>query len=202
MLPYSHRSCSPSPPLLPPAAEHYPGLGVMPHPTQLPTIPTFNPTGGTTSGLDVLASAALQQSTVEGLHPTVPAEGGTSRQSLHNRGPYNPAATLPPKVVKKILALEYVEMVELRADIWPDDTNSIEGRPNPRCPAKPPITNILSWLDCYARMAAVLALQFPEKSAELWAYQTTILHAAHTYEEANWVTYDRLYRREMLLYLC
>ena len=125
-------------------------------------------------------------------------EGVTSRQSLHNRGPYNPAATLPPKMVKKILALEFVEMAELRADIWPDDTNPIEGGPASRRPAKPPITNIRSWLDCYARMAAVLALRFPEKSAELWAYQTTILHVAHTYEGANWVAYDRLYRREML----
>ena len=40
--------------------------------------------------------------------------------------------------------------------------------------------------------------RFPEKAAELWAYQTTILHAAHAYEGANWVAYDRLYRREML----
>ena len=32
--------------------------------------------------------------------------------------PYNPAATLPPNVVKRILALEFVEMSELRGDIW------------------------------------------------------------------------------------
>ena len=43
-----------------------------------------------------------------------------------------------------------------------------------------------------------MTTRFPEKAAELWAYQTTIIHAAHTYEGANWVAYDRLYRREML----
>ena len=60
------------------------------------------------------------------------------------------------------------------------------------------MTNIRSCLECYGRMAAVLATRFPEKAAELWAYQTTILHAAHAYEGSNWVAYDRLYRQEML----
>lgn len=46
-------------------------------------------------------------------------------------------------------------------------------------------------------MAAVMATRFPEKAPELWTYQTTILHAAHAYEGANWVAYDCLFRREM-----
>ena len=40
---------------------------------------------------------------------------------LQAPGPYNPAAALPPKVVKKILAMELVEMSELRADVWPEE---------------------------------------------------------------------------------
>ena len=47
-------------------------------------------------------------------------------------------------------------------------------------------------------MAAVLALRFPEKAPELWAYQSTILVAAHNYEGANWVAYDRQFRRATL----
>lgn len=47
-------------------------------------------------------------------------------------------------------------------------------------------------------MAAVLVTLFPEKGPEVWAYQTTILKAAHTYEGSNWVSYDRQYRRDML----
>ena len=39
---------------------------------------------------------------------------------------------------------------------------------------------------------------FPEKGPELWAYPSTILNAAHSYEGATWVTHDRLFRREML----
>ena len=47
-------------------------------------------------------------------------------------------------------------------------------------------------------MAAFLATRFPEKAPELWAYQTTIVKAAHAYEGSNWVSYDRQFRREML----
>ena len=89
-------------------------------------------------------------------------------------------------------------MGELRADIWPEEPISRNTSSTPRRPGKPPVTTIRSWLECYSRMAAILTSRFPEKAAELWAYQTTIIHAAHTYEEANWVAYDRLYRREML----
>ena len=89
-------------------------------------------------------------------------------------------------------------MGELWADIWPEEPISRNTSSTPRRPGKPPVTTIRSWLECYNRMAAILTSRFPEKAAELWAYQTTIIHAAHTYEEANWVAYDRLYRREML----
>ena len=89
-------------------------------------------------------------------------------------------------------------MGELRADIWPEEPTSADTSSTHRRPSKPPVTTIRSWLECYSRMAAVLTSRFPEKAAELWAYQTTIIHAAHTYEGANWVAYDRLYCREML----
>ena len=44
----------------------------------------------------------------------------------------------------------------------------------------------------------MLVSRFPEKKPELWAYQSTILNAAHSYEVATWVAYDRQFRREML----
>ena len=47
-------------------------------------------------------------------------------------------------------------------------------------------------------MAAVLATRYPEKSPELWAYQTLIVRAALNFEATAWVTYDRQYRRDVL----
>ena len=96
----------------------------------------------------------------------------------------------------KLLALEFVEMSELRADIWPEEPIASHTSNTPRGLNRPPVTSIRTWLECYGRMAAILTSRFPEKAAELWAYQTIIIHTAHTYEGANWVAYDRLYRRE------
>ena len=168
----------------------------MPDPAHLPPVPSFTPgEGSTATPLDLLADAALGPATSD---LTTGADSGLGR-SLHTTGPYNPAATLPPKIVRKIIALEFVEMAELRADIWPDESVTPEPSHPPRRPGRPPVTTIRSWLECYGRMAAVLATRFPEKAAELWAYQAAILHAAHAYEGSNWVAYDRLYRREMLV---
>ena len=161
-------------------------LGDMPDRTQLRQIPVFRGSRTPTSGLDLLATAVGQSGSMA-LKKTEPSEP----VSLSMAGPYNPAAALPPKVVKKVLDLEFVEISELKADIWSDEQDA--GLLSRRTPSKPPVTDIKIWLECFARMAALLVTRFPEKGPELWAYQTTILRAAH-----NWVAYDRQFRREML----
>ena len=65
-------------------------------------------------------------------------------KSLHSAGPYNLAATLLPKVVRRIMSLQFVEMAELRADIWPDESVAPETIQPPRRPGKPPVTSIRS----------------------------------------------------------
>ena len=137
----------------------------------------------------------LQQECQEGGAGKTMLSGAES--SLGKAGPYNPAAALPPSV-KKILDLEFVEMAELRADIWVEEPPPDTGLTPRRTTAKPPVTDIKVWLECYSRMAALLVTRFPDKGPELWAYQTTILRAAHNYEGSNWVAYDRQFRRDML----
>ena len=74
-------------------------------------------------------------------------------------------------------------MAELTTDAWPQIRLT-----SPVAPlAGPPITDIFIWLDCYSRMAPILATRFPEKASELWAYQATILRAAKNYEGTAWV---------------
>ena len=104
----------------------------------------------------------------------------------------------PQGVVRKILALEFVEMSELRADVWPEDPTPADTQNTSRRAGRPPVISIKTWLECFARLAAVLVSRFPEKGPELWAYQSTILNAAHSYEGATWVAYGRQFRREML----
>jgi hypothetical protein len=89
-------------------------------------------------------------------------------------GPYNPAAALPPKVVKKIQALEFVEMSELWGDVWPEDPAQTETPSTPRRPGRPPVINIKTWLERFAQLAAVQVSQFPERGPEMWAYQSRL----------------------------
>lgn len=144
------------------------------------------------SGLDVLAAAA----TATASRPNASLIDTTRPPAGAGPGPYNPAASLPPKVVKRILNLEFVEISDLRADIWVEEPPPVESARRPT--TKPLVTDIKVWLECFGRMAAILTTRFPEKGPEFWAYQSTILRAAHNYEGGSWVAYDRQYRRDML----
>lgn len=88
------------------------GLGLMPSLSTISTLPTFNPGLATPNGLELLATAATVLPTVA--KPTPPTSKGN--YNLSTPGPYNPAAALPQRMVKKILDLEFVEMAELTKD--------------------------------------------------------------------------------------
>ena len=87
---------------------------------------------------------------------------------------------LPSKLVKQILDLEFVEMAELTVDAWEDSSlPAPDTTATARCPSRQAlITDINIWLECYARLAALLCIRFPDKVPELWAYQSTIVRAA------------------------
>ena len=71
---------------------------------------------------------------------------GARRPHQHQHWPPQARTTqprpCPPKVIKKILNLEFVEMAELKADIWVDDTPGPDGGLETRTGhGKPPVTN-------------------------------------------------------------
>ena len=158
-------------------------------PLTLPTLPIFT-SAGTAVAQDLLAAAAgntcAPLTTVTGL-------GSGANSLLSRKGPFNPAASLPPKIVKRILELDFLEMSEITMD---PDLVQAPGRPPP--PARLPITDISQWLERFSLMAATLASRFPEKAPELFAYQATIIRAERNYETGRWVAYDRQFRREAL----
>ena len=148
------------------------------------TLPLFSPSD-TTNGLELLAAAVTEN--------TGNYTAGTTTALLLSRpGPFNPAASLSPKVAKRILDLEFVEMLEVTVD---DIAALVPGRPTP--PARLHITDISQWIERYFLMAAVLCSKFPDK-AELFAYQAIIVRAERNYEGKRWVAYDRQYRWEAL----
>ena len=136
-------------------------------------LPLFSPEQVAANGLGLLAALALSP--------------------LSKPGPYNPAASLAPKVLKRILDLDFVEMSEVTVD---DVSPQVPGCPPP--PARLPITDISQWIERYSLMAAVLCSKFPDKAGELFAYQASIVRAERNYEGKRWVAYDYQYRREAL----
>ena len=118
----------------------------------------------------------------------------SSGSSILQPGPYNPAATLPCKLVKKILDLEFVEMADISLD---DPPTPAPGQPP--LPTRPPIQNLSIWVEKFSIMAALLASRYPHKAPELFAYQAAIVRAERNFEDQRWVIYDSCYRREALV---
>ena len=142
------------------------GPGVPAGTAAVSAMPTFRVDTTPSHGLELLASVALSS--------------------------YNPTASLPPKLVKKILDLEFVEMAELCMD---GDLTA----PNSRPPPNPPgVTNISVWVERFAIMAAILATTFPDKAPEFLAYMAIIVRAERNYDGDRWAVYDRQFRREAL----
>ena len=170
-------------------------LGSLPSLTGLPGLPLFSTNAGSQSSLGLLT--ATNSESHRGFTPAAPivVPQATAREPGSR---YDPTAALPPKLVTRILNLEFIEMAELATDAWQDDPNlSPDASGSQRRRARhPPVTDIMTWLECFARMAAVLSTRYPDKAPELWAYQACILRAARNYEGVAWVAYDRQYRRE------
>ena len=149
------------------------------------SIPTFSPVNVSESGLDLLAAAAAASTvnpSIGGVLPTL--------SQITKSGPYNPAAAIPARIVKRILELDFVELSEITMD--DDLPQQTPGRP------RLPITDIYQWVERFSVMAALLSSRFPLKAPEFWAYQASIVRAERNYEGRCWVAYDRQFRREAL----
>ena len=102
--------------------------------------------------------------------------------------------SVPPKLIRRILAKEYVGMWELLPDSWQVELKGT------CCHAKRPrrsfITDINLWAECFTTMAAILSSAFPAKAPQLFAYFRTITKASLTFEGPAWASYDMAFRRQ------
>ena len=140
----------------------------------LASMPTFTPTPAAHEGLGLLAAAATA-SPLKALAPV-------AISSLSGPGPYNPSASLPAKLVKRILELEFVEMSEI--SVADADPPQVPDRTH--TPALLPVADISVWVECFSMMASILVTRFPDKAAELFAYQVSIVRAEQNYEGKRW----------------
>jgi len=75
---------------------------------------------------------------------------------LHNPMP-NTQKVIAVKLVKKILALEYVDIAELQSEHWGnhETESTCYGGHSTRSTQRTPVSNILTWLDRYASSLGV-----------------------------------------------
>ena len=125
------------------------------------TLPLFNPKGPRRRGVAAAAAANKRKNS------HLPS---AQLPMLTQPGPFNPAAALSMKAVKRTLDLEFVEMAEVAID---DIRPAVPGRPPP--PAQLPIMEISQLVERFSLMAAVLCMKFPHKAGELFAYQASIV---------------------------
>ena len=97
---------------------------------------------------------------------TTPSSSSTSQLSTTNCAMLRPPAfqslspypqAVPSKLVKKILALRYVDMSELLSEHY-DNHNGTESTccsHTTKSIRWPPVSNIIVWLDCYASLVSV-----------------------------------------------
>ena len=176
----------------------------MPSREALEGLPTVN--GGSSGSSEPLASVHTNLL----LAPT----GARTANSLTNLLPQataslTPASAgvyvgdgLPPvpqKLADKIRRWEFVDMGELLPEFWslPKDEDSAKSAAPARRSRK--VTDIFSWLQCYATYASVLGPQFPEAIPELLAYMASIIRVSQDYSGLAWVRYDAAFRRQAAL---
>ena len=103
---------------------------------------------------------------------------------------------IPAKLVSKIEAGEFVDMVEL----LPDRFGIAKSRPGDES-ARPSkhkqrtVTTILEWIQCFSIYLAVIAKKQPQRIPDLLAYQTLIIESQLEYQSDAWMGYDRRFRQ-------
>ena len=144
--------------------------------------------------LPVFSSGSLVAEAIFPALPSVTPSLGSSSQAV---SPGSAAASLPQKLVKKILDLEYIDMAELISDSWrlQEESEGVGCCHHSKRPKRGPVSDIVLWTDCYATLVSVLVEKYPGKAAGFLAYLKTILKAQRSFQGEAWVSYDMAYRR-------
>ena len=170
-------------------------LGSMPDTEAIAQVQTF----------ETSSQGATQYSTAATLESSTSTSDGDPDVLLPNL-PNIPA--IPPKTCKKILAGEYLDMAELRPESWRleellylqvGDLHTATNCSTRQLTRRRPVTDIVTWMECFSSMAAIITSKHPKKAPQLFSYQRTIVSASQSFDAAAWVAYDARYRRKAAL---
>ena len=107
---------------------------------------------------------------------------------------------VPVKLVERIHKWEFVDMAELLPEYW-GAAHSLRSEAeltngNPRPVVKKKVTDILTWVQCFAVYTSIMASKNPEMVPALLAYLVCILRTSQDFGELAWVNYDSAFRRQ------
>ena len=105
-------------------------------------------------------------------------------------------ATVPQKLVTRIVAKEYIPMYEMLPEYWRLEAESTGSCCQTKRPRWGLVLDIHVWVECFSVMAAILAAAYPDKAPHMFAYLRTIVRASRTFESTAWAAYDVAYRRQ------
>ena len=148
-------------------------------------LPVF--TGGSGDGTSPAADMALLRALAAGKDP-LPAP--VVVPSLGCFGGLPGMATVPQKLVSRIINKEYIPMYEMLPECWRLEVDSGGASCQSKHPRHALVLDINVWTECFAVMAAILATAYPDKAPHLFAYLRTIVRASRTFESTAWAAYD------------
>lgn len=175
----------------------------MPTADALATVPVTSETTAseathhTTNVLDGSSSSTNVASTLCNLLPIAGIASQSSGTGIYIGEGLPP---VPPKLAEKIRKWEFVDMAELLPEFWslPPAIKS-EGQPitQPSLPRRSrKVTDLASWVQCFATYVGVLAGSSPEAVPELMAYLIQIVRVNQDFGGLAWVNYDLAFRRQ------
>ena len=166
-------------------------LGTLPDPSALSLIQAFS------------ANGALVEHSPSRLASALPSTGLSLQAVPSQLGAFRLASAfspVPPKLVQKVQALQFVEMKELlpdniglirRLEAWESPNHpGTSWRPRMR-----EVNSLLSWVSCFVLYIAILSESHPELVKSRLAYLALMIAEARRNGGDGWLTYDAIFRQ-------
>ena len=105
---------------------------------------------------------------------------------------------IPSKTVRKIQALEFVELRELLPDniSLTERLESLPHRPwSLRDPVAREISSLPTWMSAFATYIAIVSEAHPYRVRDMCAYMRLIVQEAQKFGGTGWLTYDTIFRK-------
>ena len=110
---------------------------------------------------------------------------------------------VPAKLAEKITRWEFVDMAELLPECWssfgPKESVSTPGTRFGGYRRRRAVTDIATWVQCFATYVSVMSTPHPQAVPELLAYLIFVLRASQDFGGIAWVTYDAAFRRQAFI---